>query len=137
MADQSPPFNARGVSDGDVVCATCGSYEMDHLTGRGPQALSRTGVFGATPALAPPQTLPLQPSFSQTHNASSNLPGNATFNTSKAMQLATGNQHLPRSASVPRHSRGQAARVNPHPSANQVALFAEEQPINENFMLID
>ena len=48
MAGQCRSFNPRRDSNRDVVCATCGSYERDHVNGRCPPDLSRTRVFGAT-----------------------------------------------------------------------------------------
>ena len=65
MAGQCPSFNPRRDSDRDVVCATCGSYERDHVNGRCPPDLSRTRVFGATTAVATQQAPTFQPSFSQ------------------------------------------------------------------------
>ena len=65
MAGQCPSFNPRRDSDRDVVSATCGSYERDHVNGRCPPDLSRTRVFGATTAVATQQSSTFQPSFSQ------------------------------------------------------------------------
>ena len=74
MAGQCPSFDPRRDSDRDVVCATCGSYERDHVNGRCPPDLSRTRVFDARTAVATQQAPTFQPSFSQPCNSFSNLP---------------------------------------------------------------
>ena len=107
-----PCFNPRRVSYSDVVFATCGSYERDHVNSRYRHTFSAR-MFGATTGIASPQHCPFQPSFSQPTNPSANLSGNEIFTSSNVMQSSTETQQLPRSASVPRLPQGQAALANP------------------------
>ena len=104
MFGQCRSFNPRRDPYRDVVCATCGSYERDHVKVGCLPDLSRTRVFGVTTRVATQQPSTFQPSFSQAHNPSSNLPGNVTFAPSNVTQATTGNQQSERSASVPQQS---------------------------------
>ena len=103
-----------------------------------PPDLSRTGVLGATTAVAGPPTPRFQRAFPQAFNSFANPPNNARFARSIAIPSTTGIQQPQRSASVPRQSQMQVARGNPPVSAHQLALLAdEEHQIDENIMLIE